>query len=721
MIRTVGARRVAAGASTSVACALGLSLSGAATAQQIDPGWITVTARADDTHLSLEKLPMPIVDVPQSVSVVGAAELENRGVSNLTDALRTVPGISLGAGETSWQGNNLVLRGFTTRNDTFLDGMRDYGYYYRDPFNDDSIEVLKGPASTLFGRGSTGGVINQVSKTPELESFLKLEAAVGTDGTRRATADGDVGIGANDAVRITAMRHVSAVADRDGGRWDRWGFAPTLAFGLGTPLRLTLGYLHQEEDNRPDYGIPWFNGAPAAVDRRNFYGFADDYLKTRVNLGTAKLEYDLSPSVTLREQLRYSHDTRRFRTSEAVIPTGTPVTTPLSAITVSRNEFSGYSTDQFGQSQTDLIARFSTGGLKHSLVAGIELGRENPEPVYIFHEGVITTSLVAPPAQAFGEAAAYVRLRARTVGSTLGVYALDTIDLSPRWKAIASVRWDRFDAHYASTGYADTGAVLQTTDLQRRDAKPSYRAALVYKPSAHSSVYASYATSFEPSAEGIESLVSAGRSVAQANINAAPETGRILELGGKVDLFGNRLLLTASAFSILKNNVRIPDPLVPSQNINGGRQRVNGIEFEASGAITSRWTIKASYSHLDSKTLSVVNPTAGGSPRIDAPLTITPRGSASLQTDYLLTQRLQVGGGLVFQSSRLGQNTVSSFLVAPGYVVFEARARFRVTEKLVVQANVYNLGDKLYYDQLHPFHVVPGAGRSALFSLIWTG
>ncbi|CAN5479078.1 TonB-dependent siderophore receptor [soil metagenome] len=707
---------------TCLACSLGLTVGTPAQAEApVDRAPIIVEGVRPDTVVGLGKISTTIVDTPQAISTISRDELDRRGVTTLTDALRIVPGISLGAGETSWQGNNIILRGFTTRNDTFLDGMRDYGYYFRDPFNSESLEVLKGPGSVLFGRGSTGGIIHQVSKLPSLTAISDATIAVGTDDTQRATIDVGAPIGTTSAFRINAMGHVSSVADRDGARNRRWGVAPSIAFGLGTSTRLFLSYLHQEENNRPDYGIPWFNGAPAKVKRDNYYGFDSDYLDTTVNIVTAKVEHDVSDAVMLRSQLRYSHDRRAFRTSEAVVPAGTPATTPLEDITVTRNEFSGSSTDQFLQSQTDLTLYLTTGGLKHTIVAGLELGRELPRPTYVFHQGVITTNLANPPEQSFAETASYVRLRARTRADTVGIYAIDTIELGDRWMAIAGLRWDRFDAHYRSNGYTSAGAVAATTDIDRVDSKASLRGSLIYKPAATSSIYLSYADSFNPSAEGIESLISAGRSVAQANVKADPEKGRIFELGTKWGLFDSRLLLTGSLFEIVKSNVRIPDPLVANTNTNGGRQRVRGLELEAVGQLTQAWSVRASYSYMDTETTRSDNPTAGGSPRVGEELTIAPKHSAALETDYALTDRFAIGGGAIYQSSRLGQNTNASLLRAPGYTIFEARARYRLLDSLTVQANVYNLTDKLYYDQLHPFHVVPGAGRSALLSLIWRG
>jgi catecholate siderophore receptor len=660
---------------------------------------------------ALGKLTSPLVDTPQTITILTRQDLDDRGVNTLNDALRNVPGISLGAGETSFQGNNVILRGFTTRNDMFLDGMRDYGYYYRDPFNDESIEVLKGPASILFGRGSTGGVIHQVSKTPSQGAFTTATAVVGTDETRRFTADLNAPVGGA-YLRLNAMAHQSTVADRDGGETRRWGLAPSVAFGLGGQTQFYLSYLHQAEDNIPDYGIPWFNGRPAAVDRANYYGFDTDYLDTRVNIATARVEHAVSDQIQVRSQLRYSHNTRKFRTSEGVVPAGVPVTTPLSAITLTRNEFTGFSTDEFLQNQTDMTARFATGSVRHTLVAGVELGREEPRPTYIFNTGVPTTNLANPPSQTYA-GTGYVRLRARTKANTAGLYALDTLVFSDALQAMLGVRWDQFKAHYRSTGFTPAGAVAAATDVEQADEAPSYRGALIYKPAPNASLYAGYSTSFNPSAEGIESLVSAGRSVAQANLNLGPEKSRTYEAGGKWSLAGGQVLLSGAAFKIEKTNVRIPNPTVPGFNALGGDQRVSGAEVEAVGRITAAWSVRAGYTYLDSK----VSKTAPGGPVLGAPLTLTPKRSFTVWSTYALTPRFEIGGGALSMSSRLGQNTAAAYLTAPGFTTFDAMAKYALTPELDLQLNLYNLTDKLYYDQLHPFHIVPGAGRSALLTI----
>lgn len=340
---------------------------------------------------SLTKLTQPMIETPQSISTVSADELSDRGITNLNDALRGVPGITLGAGETSWQGNNFYLRGFTTRDDMFQDGQRDCGYYYRDPFDTGRVEVLKGPSSILFGRGSAGGVINQVSKLPTLDPLMSGAATVNSADMRRLTLDVNEPVevlGQGGAVRLNAMAHESQYADRDIASTTRWGVAPSVALGLGAPTRLIFNYLHQSANDVPDYGIPWLNGRPAPVDRSNFYGFGTDHLDTRVDVVTGRVDHDFSDRVVLSSQVRYSRDTRDFRITEAAIPAGIAPGTAPTAINFTRNEFQGSSTDTLLQDQTDLTAHLTTGQLAHALVSGFELGRENPHPTYVTNVGV---------------------------------------------------------------------------------------------------------------------------------------------------------------------------------------------------------------------------------------------------------------------------------------------------------------------------------------------
>lgn len=709
--------------------ALGLGVAPAAASEepadpsQVEQTRILVTGDKDN-EAGLDRIVTPLIDTPQAISIVTKENLEDRGINNLNDALRNVAGISIGAGETSFQGNNASLRGFTTRNDLFVDNIRDYGYYYRDAFDDEAIEVLKGPSSILFGRGSTGGVIHRVSKRPKLETFARADLQVGLDDTRRIAGDVNLaGIaGAGSAFRLNAFYHESAVEDRDFGRSERWGVAPKIAFGLGGQTGVQLSYVHQTERNRPDYGIPWFPGnfaspgAPAAVDRSNYYGFTNDFLNTDANIVTAKLDHSFSESLQLRSQVRYSYNKRSFRYSEAIIPAATLQGTPLDQITVSRNLFQGFSTDEFVQNQTDLRAEFGTGTLRHVLIFGGEISLENPTTTYITNFNVPSTSLTDPRTVFYDSTPnSFVRLRARSRSTGLGLFAIDTIEVGERWRAIIGLRWDSFNTRFNSAGFNQAGAQTDTA-VDRTDRNLSYRAALVYKPSANGSIYAGYANSFNPSGEGIESLISAGRSVAQSNINLDPESSFSVEFGTKWNLYGDRVLLSASIFRIEKDQVRVPDPAFPGFNTLGGRQRVDGAEIEFNGELLPGWSVRGSYAFLDSQTLES-SPTG---PIVGQPLILTARHMGTFATSYDVTDRLNVGANLVSTGRRLGQNTPGSFLIAPGFTIVDLSAKYQIADGVIARVVVNNLLDVLYYEQLHPVHVIPGAGRTALASLQWS-
>jgi len=561
----------------------------------------------------IDRLTTSIADTPQALTVISREELEARGVSNLNDALRNVAGLSLGAGETSFQGNNAILRGFTTRNDLFVDNARDYGYYFRDTFDDARVEVLKGPSSILFGRGSTGGLIHRVSKAPSLDSGGEAVLQLGLDDTRRLAVDGNLAgvLGTGSALRLAAVAHRSGVAARDGALSRRWAVAPKLAFGLGTATRFMLAYLHQEERNRPDYGIPWYvgtianPGVPVPVDRRTYYGFSNDRLNTNVNIVTGRIEHDVSPVTVLRSQIRYSNNTRDFRYSEAVLPPGTLRTTPLDQITVRRNLFQGTGRDIFLQGQLTLQSQFSLGATRHTIVTGVEGAREGTDPVYFTNVAVPTTSLANPTNPFYADGInSFVRLRARARSVAFGVFAIDTVEFGPHWRAIIGLRWDSFTTNYTSIRFAANGTGDRDTAIDRTDRKLSHRGAILYKPVEPMTFYVAYANSFNPSGEGIESLVSAGRSVAEANINLDPETSYSVEAGAKWQLLGGRALLSASIFRIEKDNARVPNPDTPGFNALGGRQRVDGAEIEFGGSPLRGWDVKLGYSYLDSKTLS---------------------------------------------------------------------------------------------------------------------
>jgi catecholate siderophore receptor len=685
----------------------------------------SVAVEVNDTALqdTLPAYTQPLVETPQSIDVVPQRIIQDQGATTLRDTLRNVAGISLAAGEGGAQGDNLTIRGFTARNDIFLDGMRDFGSYYRDPFNLSEVQVLQGPSGVVFGRGSTGGVVNQQTKSPDLNGVMAATLDLGTDQTRRVTMDYDKPLpaaGEGTAFRLNLMAHDSKLAGRDVGENRRFGIAPSLAFGLGTPTSWTLSYLHAGADDTPDYGIPFLFNGPAPVARRNYYGFQHgNYLKTNVDMGTVKFEHAFGNSVVFRNQIRYAHYHRDVRVTEAQVDTATllpapqQLLTPLAQIGILRNQITVNSLETFLQDQTDVTLRFRTAGLPHTLVAGAEGGRETSSPYRPRYniQSVPKTSLLHPdPKQAFAGDIISTTSDTNVLAISGGAYILDTISLAPRWDLTGGVRVDRFDA--SLTQSLPPGS----PSLNRTDVMPSYRAALVFKPAAGASLYFDYGTSFNPSAEALS------LTVASSQDQVAPESNRTLEAGAKWDMLARKLSFRASLFRTDKTNAR--ETLNDGSVENSGNYRVNGFQFQTSGYLTPRWELLASYAYLDGRvTKTSIVPPAGLPSALGAQLANVPRNSFSTWSNYDLPWKLTLGAGADFVDSRTASATQPYDPLSrqvkrvPGYWVFNAMVKYPLSEHLELRLNVYNLADRYYIDQVHPAHLVPGAARSALLDI----
>jgi catecholate siderophore receptor len=709
-------------AGTSLGLVLALSNAMAAEEGTAETVVITGSEIAGPQEPVIPQLTQPLLETPQSISVVSAQELADRAIADLNDALRNVPGISLGAGEFSWQGNTPIIRGFAARTDMFLDGIRDFGNYYRDAFNIQQIEVLQGPSSIFFGRGSTGGVINQTSKHPHFGDVASLTVAAGTDETYRAVADvnhefEDVGEGT--AGRLVGMVHHSGVAGRDVAEFERWGIAPSLAMGLGTPTRLTASYFHQTDRNVPDYGLPWLFGEPAPVPRNYFYGFDSDFLDTDADVLTARGEHDFNDAISIGSTLRYAHYSRDFRITEVIPLASTTPSTPLEDVTLFRNMWSGDSIETTLLAQADITAEFMTGGFGHTFVVGIEGGRETSSPDYENSLGVPDVGLLTPdPTQPFTSTVTFTRLAVDTTAKSFAFFAVDTVDLSPKWEMTLGFRWDYFKADFTSMRFASDGMLEATEHIVQTDKMSSYRGALVYKPAENGSIYATFGTSFNPSAESLTQVV-AGRNLgptATGNANLPPEENKTFELGTKWEMLAENLTVDAAIFRIEKTNARVPDISNPGFNMLGGKHRVDGFQITANGMITPDWMVNVGYTYLDSE---VVDSVPGAAPQ-GSMLNNTPKHSITFFTQYSFDFGLDIGGGFQYQSERLGQNASNPVKRADGYWVAEAMAKYAVNQNIQLQLNVYNIFDEYYLSQLHPWHVVPGAARSAQLSVKFT-
>ncbi len=733
---------------------------------------VTVTTSVTDS-ISMTKFTEPLIDTPQTIAVVPQFVLKDEANTTLRDALRNVPGISMAAGEAGAQGDNLTIRGFTARNDIFLDGIRDFGSYYRDSFNFDQVEVLEGPSGVQFGRGSTGGVINQESKVPTAQQFVTVGAQFGTDATMRVTVDANKAlpdVGGGMAIRVNGMGMEAGVAGRPYAENRRWGIAPSLELGMNTATRFTISYFHFTESDTPDYGLPWFfNGVAPGAIRHNYYGFPNqNYLNTNDNIGTAKLEHDFSPSVSLHSIGRWAYYPRQAQITEpqicsnasvsvpvggfvAALPTSaintalvcpyTPATNPA-AIAVNRNQIQTKSVEGDLWDQTEVTVRFKAFGLKNNLAAGVEGGQEISNPIrssYTINKvnTVPSTVLLNPnPADAFA-GTGYITSIVHTKSDSVGLYFVDTVHLGRFFEASGGVRWDWFNTGYnlyAPTPPAGGSVTAVVAPISQVVSQPTYRAAFVYKPNSHGSVYFDYGTSFNPSAESLSLSVSSSI--------LPPEENETYEVGAKYSFLGEHLLVDAALFRTEKDNARETDPTNSNNIVLAGNQLVKGVQFSAVGRLPQGTDLVIGYAYLNSAVIySQLYPTS-----IGYPLANVPKQTFNFFLTHRLPLRLTAGVGGNYVASRTASSTVpyipltygpaQSFVVGaapcgvtattcyqvlstamkqvPGYWVFNAMLRRPITERLELQANVNNLLNRFYIDQPHPSHLIPGEGLNAL-------
>jgi catecholate siderophore receptor len=572
----------------------------------------------------------------------------------------------------------------------------------------------------LFGRGSTGGAINQVSKTPLRDSLTNVAVNVGSDETVRATADlgrplslhGDTA-----AFRLNLLAHRGEIADRTGARMERIGVAPTLGLGIGMDTQLVVGYVKQKSDDRPDYGLPWLGTSPAPVERDRFYGFTSDYLETDADVLSAQLQHRVSDSIRLDLQARYADYERENRITEPLITPAPASGTPLEQISVFRYVFAGTSDETLLTTQAAARLDLGAGRVRHTLVTGVELSRETSAPSFAFGIGVPGTNLVNPDSQqAFTAVSLDPRIVADTDAQTTALFALDTIKLGDTWQVTLGARWDRFDTEYAAERFAGPATPFNDGTASGREAfahvddEVSYRAAVVYKPAERASVYLAASTSFNPSAQSL-SYLTTGRALNTENRLLDPEQNEALELGVKTDFRDERLIFSAALFEITKDNARIPDPANPGFNTLGGEQRIRGMSVDLAGMVSQRLYLATGYAYLDGKVVRGATAAAVG-----APIPSAPEHSWNLWANYRVSNRFDVGFGSRYVSEAFAQSAINGRRVS-SYRAFDAMGRYVLSDSLALKVNVTNLADEYYFEQLHMWHVVPAPGRTVTFAV----
>lgn len=678
----------------------------------------------------------PLLDTPQTVTVVPQEIIKEQQALSLRQVLSNVSGITFDAGEGGGgSGDKINIRGFSASSNMQIDGLRDSSQNNRtDTFNIEQVEVLKGPNSVFGGAGTTGGAINQVSKAPKQRDFAEVGAGLGTDQYHRLTLDANKtleDVGVDSAFRINLMAHENNVPGRNDIDRERFGIAPSLTIGLSEDTRATLSYFHQTDDNLPDYGVPAVNGKILpSVDRESYFGWRNlDNEKIKSDAVTLKLEHELSDTTRIENQTRYSQVDRDTTVSASHI---SRIKIDPNTGKVKKKPKNGYLPSDYlpaGQyipagpqayrrdaktellvNQLGLSTEFDTAGFQHEMLIGGEISRET----YDLTSGSYNLAfdptfsgtgfdLYNPPGTWNGPTNYANSGGTDATLNTKALYVFDTIALAPKWDLSLGLRHDWVSGE---TSDKVNEGVTTTSDKMF-----SGRAGVVYKPADNGRVYLAYGTSFNPAAEA---LATSGR---VAGESLKPEESETWELGTKWELMDGRLGLDGALFRVDKTNARETNPTTEELEL-AGEQRVQGVEIGLTGEITEQWKVFANYTLLDSEvTNSIAKPDTIGNK-----LGNTPRNSANLWTTYEVLPGVELGYGAQYIGSRTVATDVPEKI--DSYIVHNAMASYQVNDALSMQLNVNNLFDKEYAERVRgragddsrSSALELGDGRSAVLS-----
>ena len=730
-----------------LAAGFGLAL-GSAHAQSVVPDGkettlapIKVKAQAETggknayqaTETRIGKGTQELRDVPQSLTVVTEKLIDDRNLDTMKEALKNTAGISFQAAEGGEE--DIRLRGFSLQStgDIFIDGMRDPAFYDRDSFNWDRLELLRGSASMLFGRGSTGGAVNQVSKQPMLMNQNELAITLGNGDYARVTGDFNLKTGENAALRLNVM---NTSAENWGNTIDKQGIAPTLRWGIGTADEFSAGLYHLQNDNGIHYGLPWLNpGASGSdwlwpTDPKNYYGLASDYAAGGTTQGNFSHIHRFGGASRgeLRTALRIARYERDQRAS--AIRFCTQNNDPSCPAEVTRDSFgAGTVLRRSGDTgvqakimdmdtrylQSDYSGQFGWWGLKHSVQAGADAAHEEFE-----NRGLTATSpVLTKPRTTVGtpndgasvdEASRETAVNRTFDAKALGLYVQDLVQVAPAWKLLAGLRWDRLQGTYRNIAVVPGGgnnpcAVTPGTTLERSDSLWSRRFGVLYQPTPLQSYHLSYGTSFNTSGDTYQ--YDAGTA------QTAPESSRNVELGAKIDSAGGDFTSRVALFHSTKYNERNRD----SESVNAcnyvlsGKRHAAGVELDLTGRLTPNWEVYGSYAFIPSATVDASSGAQGTDPVGKRP-GLTPRHSGTIWTTWRVAPKWRVGAGL---NARSGDKpaglAADSPIRAPKYLTADAMAEYDAGP-VSVKLNITNLTDEHYADQLYRGHYVPGKPRT---------
>lgn len=708
------------------------------------------------------KFTQTLQDTPQTVEVIGKDLLRQQGATTLTEALRNSAGVgTFYAGENgnTSTGDTLYMRGFDSSSSIFVDGARDLGGASRDLFNIDQVEVVKGPAGTDTGRSAPTGAINMVTKQAMLLEAASGTVSFGDNGQQRATADWNTQLGDNAALRLNAMWQDSDVPGRDHVNNSRWGFAPSLGFGLRGDTRVWLNLLYLKQDNVPDgfvptVGLPGWTPQPGLdrlvghpVDSRNFYGTRADHDDATSRMATLRVEHDISDALKLTNTLRWGETEQDLLitswTGTGTVggngsPTGNIKWTNIDdlstyTLTRSNNNFR----DQRNRIVTDqlnLRADFSTGAVDHFVTTGVDLTREEQTNYGILASGSRpAANLYDPNWNDIGNFA-WSRngavARGRT--DTAALYLFDTLKFGEHYLLTAGVRADHYSTDYVATAACNTagtsggsgnnvvycgssplGTVVPSADLDDSDTLPNYKLGFVYKPVEALSLYVNLARSQQPPG-GVNFQLSAAANSAN-NPNMDPQQARTREVGAKW-LLSNDVAVNLALFRTDVTNEIVADPGSPSGYAQTGEKTVQGAEASVVGNITENWNISLGYLHQNAEVKQGTNVAQDGSNN----LTYTPSNALTSWTIYRFPFGLSIGGGVRHTGGlhRGTDSAVGTPTYTDSWTVVDAVVAYDVNEKLTLRLNGYNLGDRQYVAAINKsgYRYTPGMPRTFLLS-----
>jgi catecholate siderophore receptor len=728
------------------------------------------------------KFPEPILNTPKTITVLTKDVLEDKNSTTLKSAVLSTAGVTLGSGEGGNAfGDRFFIRGFDARNDVFVDGIRDAGVSVRENFFTEQVEILRGPASTFAGRGTAGGAINIVTKQATTDkSFYNMDTTYGTDNTKRVVLDVNQVISPTLAIRAGGLFQDADVAGRNYVTDDRDGAFVAAKWTPVDAVKMTADYVHTDLHGIPDFGVPYFrpgSGASSSnqqfsttaggpfpdygVNRNNFYGFVNrDFFKVQQDIATVATEIHVTPDLVITDKLRASQSINNYIGTLAESPNLTNANPLL--WTVTANPQSRFQVTDVVANQTEATYKFDTGGFKHTLLGGVEVDRETSSiDTYTGLSSELTTgssafngsgsltgvSILNPQFAntPFTTAPIVASMPTKIAIDTASPYILDTINYNDFIILNGGIRYD--DYSITTGGYSKGVFGAQAAEF----GMPNYNAGLVVKPLPNASVYAAFATSTNPVGAEFDGTSTAYGGLApvvagNANQIFGPEKNKAYEVGTKWELFDRRLLLTGALFETTKDNAReafnvtntgnqtaqCPYPTGTTGSISciiaGSAYYVRGIDLEAAGKITDKWSVFGGIVLMQSQ-VTKSNVPAANMPQpllyttnVGLPLANIAHQSFSLLTKYQLTDIWEIGGQAVFRSKVYGGQLLAANegTQIPSYWRFDTFVEAKINPNWKVKLYVNNIFNKLYYDALYqsanPF-VQEAPGRAAYLVL----